>query len=248
MKTVKQVITDVVSQLQYLWKILFFVYLPIALLFLLVGVLSRVTTNVSLAFLLRDITATAKLPFFTGLVSQFGLMLWSASLTICLFALVILNRQQGDFSASIRFLVYGTVLTAILALDDIFLLHEEVFPNYLHLDELLIYAAYMIAGVAFLLLNWREILSSEYALLLLALGLFATSIALDAIPKEVLPARYFWEQLELFLEDASKFAGIATWLLYFSRYAIQRIGGTRRNGDAGSLQRNQTADTFTSGA
>jgi hypothetical protein len=232
MKTVKQVIADVASQLQYLWKVLFFLYLPIALLFLLVGVLSRVTTNVSLAFLLRDVTATAKLPFFTGFVSQFGLMLWSASLTICLFALVMLHRQQGDFSASKHFLVYGTVLTTVLALDDIFLFHEEVAPIYLHLDELIIFGVYIIVGVGFVLFNWREILSSEYALLILALALFATSIALDAIPKEALPPRYFWEQLELFLEDALKFAGIATWLLYFARYAIQRIEGLQRNRDS----------------
>jgi hypothetical protein len=231
MKTVKQVITDAVSQLQYLRKVLFFLYLPIAFLFLLVGVLSRVTTNVSLAFLLRDITATAKLPFFAGFVSQLGVVLWSASLVICLFALSMLQRQQGDLSASKRFLMHGTVLTAVLALDDIFLFHEEVAPIYLHLDELIIFGVYIIVGVGFVLFNWREILSSEYALLVLALALFATSIALDAIPKEILPPRYFWEQLELFLEDASKFAGIATWLLYFARYAIQRIEGLPRNRD-----------------
>jgi hypothetical protein len=229
MKTVKQVIADVASQLQYLWKVLFFLYLPIALLFLLVGVLSRVTTNVSLAFLLRDVTATAKLPFFTGFVSQLGLMLWSGSLTICLFALVMLQRQQGDFSASKRFLVHAAVLTTVLALDDIFLFHEEVAPIYLHLDELIIFGVYMIVGIGFVLFNWREILASEYALLILALALFATSIALDVIPNEVLPPRYFWEQLELFLEDAFKFAGIATWLLYFTRYAIQQIEGLQRN-------------------
>jgi len=225
MKTVKQLRTDVVSQLQYLWKALFFLYLPIALLFLLVGVLSRVTANVSLAFLLRDITATAKLPFFAGFVSQLGLILWSASLTICLFALVVLQRRKADFSASKRFLVHSTILTAILMLDDSFLFHEEIVPLYLHLDELVVFVVYALVGIGFVILNWREILSSEYALLLLALALFAASIALDAVPKEVLSARYFWEQLELFLEDGSKFAGMATWLLYFARYAIQRIGG-----------------------
>jgi hypothetical protein len=232
MKTVKQVIADVASQLQYLWKVLFFLYLPIALLFLLVGVLSRVTSNVSLAFLLRDVTATAKLPFFTGFVSQLGLMLWSASSTICIFALVMLQRQQVDFSESKRFLAHATVLTTVLALDDIFLFHEEVTPIYLHVDELIIFGVYIIVGVGFVLFNWREILSSEYALLILALALFATSIVLDALPLEDFQLRYFWGQLELFLEDGFKFAGIATWLLYFARYAIQRIEGKQNNDTA----------------
>lgn len=225
MKTVNQIRTDVVSQLKKLWKVLIFLYLPIVALFLLVGVLSRVTPSVSLAFLLRDITATAKLPFFTGFVSQLGLILWSASLTICLFALVMLNRQPRDFSASRRFLVYSTVLTTMLLLDDSFLFHEEIAPTYLHLDELVVFAFYGIVGIGFLFFNWREIHSSEYALLLLALAMFGTSIALDAVPKEALPPRYFWEQLEMFLEDGLKFAGIATWLMYFARYAIQKIAG-----------------------
>lgn len=230
MKTVKQVGADVVSQLQSLWKVLFFLYLPIALLFIFVGVLSRVS-SASLGLLLRDITATAKLPFFTGFVSQLELILWSASLTICSFALVMVNRQQGDFSASKRFLVYSTLLTAVLALDDMFLFHEEIAPNYLHLNELVVYAVYMIVAIAFVLFNWREILSSEYTLLLLALMLLAVSVGLDALPLDSFHLRYFWEQLELFLEDGAKFAGIATWLLYFARYAIQRIEGIQRNRD-----------------
>jgi hypothetical protein len=223
MKTVKQLRTDVVSQLQYLWKALFFLYLPIVLLFVLAGVLSRVTANVSLGFLLRDVTATAKLPFFAGFVSQLELILWSASLTVCLFALVVIQGRKGDFSASKRFLVHGTILTAILMLDDSFLFHEEIAPLYLHLDELVVYTVYALVGIGFVILNWREIMSSEYALLLLALALFAVSVALDAVPKEALSARYFWEQLEMFLEDGSKFAGLVTWLLYFARYAIQRM-------------------------
>jgi hypothetical protein len=225
MKTVKQLRTDVVSQLQYLWKALFFLYLPIVLLFLLVGVLSRVTANVSLAFLLRDVTATAKLPFFAGFVSQLELILWSASLTVCLFTLVVIRGRMTDFSASKRFLVHSTIFTAVLMLDDCFLFHEEIAPLYLHLDELVVFTVYALVGIGFVIWNWREIMSSEYALLLLAFALFAASIALDAVPKEALSARYFWEQLELFLEDGLKFAGIVTWLLYFARYAIQRIEG-----------------------
>lgn len=233
MKTVKQIRADVVSQLRYLWKGLLSLYLPIALLFIFIGVLSRVS-DVSLVFVLRDITATAKLPFFAGFVSQLGLMLWSASLTICLFALGMLRRQQGDLSASKRFLVHGTVLTAILAIDDIFLFHEEVAPNYLHLNEEVVFAIYAIVGIGFVLLNWREILSSEYALLMLALMLFATSVLLDALPFESFHLRYFWELLALFLEDGFKFAGIVTWLMYFVRYAIQQMEVAQRSSDTGS--------------
>jgi hypothetical protein len=234
MNTLKQVRAGIVSQLQYLKKGLFFLYLPIGLLFLIVVVLSRVIEGVSLAFLLRDVTVTGKLPFFAGFVSQLGAILWSAALTICLFALVVLYSRTGNFAASKRFLLQGSVLTGILLLDDIFLFHEEIAPNYLHIDELIVFGVYAIVGIGFVLSNRREILSSEYALLILALVMFAASITLDSVPLESFELRFFWEQLELLLEDGFKFAGIATWLMYFVRYAIQRMNGIQQISDTAS--------------
>ena len=108
-------------------------------------------------------------------------------------------------------------------LDDIFLFHEEVAPNYLHIDEKFVMATYLLLGVAFVFLNRNEILSSEYLLLLLALAMLGTSIFLDALPIDDLGLRYFFKRLEIFLEDGFKFAGIATWLIYFVRYAAQKI-------------------------
>jgi hypothetical protein len=71
--------------------------------------------------------------------------------------------------------------------------------------------------------NWQEILASEYLILMLALGMFGISIFLDVLSIQDFEVRYFWEQLEIFLEDGFKFGGIATWLTYFVRYAIQHI-------------------------
>jgi hypothetical protein len=114
----------------------------------------------------------------------------------------------------------------MLLLDDIFLLHEEVVTEYLHLKERFVFAGYMAVAAGFVLLNWKEILASEYALLLLAFALFAASIFFDVLPLDDLDLPYFWEQLELFFEDGLKFAGIATWLMYLARYAVRRIEGT----------------------
>jgi hypothetical protein len=235
MNIVKQVRAGIVSQLRNLWKVLVFLYLPIVFLFLLVGLLSRTVDNVSLAFLLRDVTATGKLPFFAGFVSQLEAVLWSAALTVCLFALVVMHMRTINFVGARRFLLYGSILTLILLLDDVFLFHEEVVKGYLHMKERYVFAGYMVAALGFVILNWREILASEYALLLLAFVLFATSIFFDVLPFDDLDLPYLWEQLELFFEDGSKFAGIATWLLYFARYAIQRMEGTRPTIKSGPL-------------
>jgi hypothetical protein len=212
-------------QVRRLWKALIILYLPIVLLFLLVGVLSRVIDDVSLAFFLRDVVATGKLPFFAGFVAQFAAILWSASLTICFFALYVLRQQDGNLASAKRLLLHGGILTLALLLDDVFLFHEEIAPDYLRISEKLVVAGYGVLGFVFVFANWKEILSSEYLILMLALGMFAFSILLDALPIQDLHLRYFWEQLEIYLEDGSKFAGIATWLIYFARYSAQRIAG-----------------------
>jgi hypothetical protein len=223
MNEVKKLTAGAISQLRDLWRTLFFLYLPIGLLFMGVGILSRMVEDASLAFFLRDVVATGELPFFAGFVSQIGMILWSASLTVCLFSLIVMRHRNGGLAASNRFLLHGGILTGMLLLDDIFLFHEEIAPDYLHIGEKYVIAVYLIMGLIFVLSNLNEILSSEYLILGLALVMFGASIFLDAIPIDEFDLRYFWEQLELFLEDGFKFAGIATWLTYFVRYAVPRI-------------------------
>ena len=227
MNEIRKYSTGALMQGRQLWRILFFVYLVIGLLFVGVGVLSRVVDGASLEFFLRDIVATGDLPFFAGFVSQLGGMLWCASMTVCLFSLLILRRQNGDLAASKRFLLQAGILTGVLLMDDIFLFHEEVAPSYLNVGEKFVMAAYLLLGVGFVFLNRNEILSSEYLLLGLALAMLGTSVFLDALPIEDFGLRYFWKRLEIFLEDGFKFAGIATWLIYFVRYAAHKIASIR---------------------
>jgi hypothetical protein len=224
-------------QVRRLWKALVVLYLPIVLLFILVGILSRVVDDASLAFFLRDVVATGKLPFFAGFVAQLAAILWSASLTVCFFALYVLRQQDGSLASARRLLLHGGVLTLALLLDDVFLFHEEIAPDYLRISEKLVVASYGILGIVFVFANWKEILSSEYLILMLALGLFGVSILLDALPIQDLNLRYFWEQLEIYLEDGSKFAGIATWLLYFARYSSQRIQRGTKNAETVTVSR-----------
>jgi hypothetical protein len=223
MDEIKKYSAGALVQGRQVWKILFFVYLAIGLMFVGVGILSQVVKGHSLEFFLRDIVATGKLPFFAGFVSQLGGMLWCASLTVCLFSLLILRRQDAGLASSRRFLLQAAILTGVLLLDDIFLFHEDVGPHYLHIPEKVVMVGYMLLGIAFVILNRKEILSSEYLLLLLALAMLGISVFLDALPIDDFGLPYFFKRLEIFLEDGFKFAGIATWLIYFVRYAAQKL-------------------------
>jgi hypothetical protein len=109
-------------------------------------------------------------------------------------------------------------------LDDTFLLHEEVFPDYLKLvPEGVVITLLIIAVLAFLYFNWDEILRGEYALMFLALGLFGLSVFIDALPEDWYENTYLLNKLEHIFEDGAKLAAIVTWVAFYGRYAYTQF-------------------------
>jgi hypothetical protein len=218
------------SQWQHLWKVLIILYLPVALLFLMIGLLSNIFDEFTLSLFMRDSVTTASLPFYAGLVPQLENILWSASLAICMFMYVVLSRFKTEFSSPRQFFLQIGIVTAVLLFDKVFIFHGEVAPKYLHIDKLIVLSLYLLMMIFLLVSNRVEILSSEYLLFFLAIGMLGTSIVLDVLPLEALHVPISWQQLRYFLEDGLKFAGIATWLTYVSRLAIRQLESIRLPG------------------
>lgn len=224
MNTIKQTAFRIWTQTEKLWKRLSLLYLSILLFFVILGVISRTSGDITLSYFTRDVVALGNLPFFAGLTSQIGGLLWSVTVGICLFTLILLNGQKQNLSGK-RFLLHATILTAILLTDDIFLVHEDIGPDYLHVGEKAIVISYLLITAFFLISNLNEILASDFLILGLALAMFGISIFLDAADLDDFE-RYgvvFSEQFQIFLEDGFKFVGIATWLLYFAGYSFQTL-------------------------
>lgn len=221
----RQWIAGVIAQFKVLWKLLVLLYIPIGLLFIVLRVISHYSDQITLSYLTRDVAAIANLPFYAGLISQMGGLIWAASLAICIFAVITLGRQNQAFRAPRRLLFHASILTAVLLVDDMFQFHEEIGEDYLGISEKVTVLALASLGIFFLFANLREILTSEYLLLGLALAFLGLSVFLDAADLEELGAvgRFFNDQLQTFAEDGVKFAGIVTWLVYFARYSYQRI-------------------------
>jgi len=222
METVNQIFNGAFAQLGKLWKILLFLYASIILFFIVLDMISRSSDKITLSYFTRDISSIGHLPFFAGLVSQLGGLFWASTLAICVFTLFILKRQDP---AARRFLIQAAILTAILLFDDFFLFHEDIGPDYLGIGERIIVLAYGLFAVFFLFSNFREILSSEYLILGLALVLFGLSVFMDGAHLENVEQLkgLLNEQSSTFLEDGFKFVGVITWLVYFSRYTYQKI-------------------------
>lgn len=221
----RQVIAGIFTQLRNLWKFLLLLYVPILLLFVTLRIVSHYSERITLSYFTRDVAAIADLPFYAGFVSQLGALIWAASLGICIFTLITMGKQDQNFKASRRLLLHASILTAALLFDDVFQFHEEIGEDYLGISEKVSVLALASLGLFFLLSNVREILTSEYLILGLALALLGLSVLFDAADLEDFGriGRFFNEQLQTFAEDGLKFAGVVTWLMYFARYGYQKL-------------------------
>lgn len=222
MDATKQLRLGVIAQMRHLGKVVLYLYMAIIVLMVVVGVLSRVSDNLTLALLMRDPIISARLPVGSGIVSQFELVLWSASITLCLFGCILFGHT-GKHVRPRRLLLHFGIITIILFLDKVLLFHGDIAPNQLHVDKSIVIAIYLILVLVFMYLNRVEILSSEYVLLVLAMVMFGSSLFLDALPLRDLGVPLFGQQIRFYLEDGSKFAGVATWLVYLWRYTMDRI-------------------------
>jgi hypothetical protein len=155
----------------------------------------------------RDPLAVVGGAFYTGFLSQVGLFFWSAAAAVCLFCATALSRRPDKLALK-RFLVVSGLLTLVLALDDVFLLHEAFFPS-IGVPEKLVFSCYAGFVLCYLIAFHSIILQTEFVLLFMALAFFGVSIILDL-------SNFSW--LDPFLlEDGAKLVGIVSWFSYFFR-------------------------------
>lgn len=219
---------DIVSALRHqalaLRPVLLAIYLPVVVLFG-ITIIIRLETGIAIAEFTRDPLGFTGIPVYTGSISNLGVMIWTGGAAICLFTWGIMrNRAKGDLTPP--FLLYAGLFTLLLTLDDLFMLHEVVFPEELGIPEEVTYATYVILAVGLVVLFRSVILESNFLLLLLALVFLGISIVVDFFQGMIsVPGWYLWE-------DGSKLFGIVSWTAYFISVCAQYI--RRRGGRAGA--------------
>lgn len=207
-------LTEVGAQARRLWPLVAAVYAP-ALTGLAVLVAASKATDRPVAYFTRDPAAELGAEVYVGVVSNIGIVLWAATASICLFAAYMVREQRR----LARFLAFSGTITAILLIDDLFLLHEDVIPNQLGIHQGVVLVGYVgmfsLYAVGFV----RYIAASDYLLLLVAIGFFGLSLAVDVVIEEdftidVLGRGFQGQHL---IEDGAKFLGIVGWATYFTR-------------------------------
>lgn len=192
------------------WKPLLLIILA-TLATIIVVVLLGEQYGVSVAHLTQDPAAATGYPAYIGFVSQFGLILWSATAMASLLAYWVChgtNTDEFPFDISPTFLLSSASLTILLGVDDAFMLHDRIFPEF-GVHELFFYILYGSAGIGYLLIFLRTILRTEFLLLLSALALFALSVFTDLL--------FEVGESPLWFEDGTKGIGILCWFFYHIR-------------------------------
>lgn len=195
--------------------------------------------------LTADVASVTQLPIYTGLISNLGFLMWGAAVTICFFAV----RLLWGSGLWVWFFIASGAFTLLLLLDDMFMLHETVFPA-INIPEAAVYGVYLALAALYGLVFWRIIKQTNFALMLIALGLMGASLTLDLAHNNLVriyrDIRYdqtiaqtntvaltpdyleeeapaLMENIYYIMEDGTKFLGVIGWMLYLATVARNRI-------------------------
>lgn len=196
-------------------RVMLIAYLPV-LLALCVPVAGRVFFNIPVEVFTSDPAMLMNTPIYVGAISNFGILLWSAAIFVCGFTLATLRKAER--AREIRsFLLWSCLVTLALLLDDAFLLHERIYPRYLHISREAVYVAYIFGIFLYLFRFLPRIIRTDFVHLFMAFGFLALSVSTDAAAGIFsVRAHYLWE-------DGFKLLGIAAWLTYFTRFCLLQI-------------------------
>jgi len=180
----------------------------ITLLSLLIAISASTYKDISLDSFTKDPTAIMNAPFYFGFFSNFGIVIWSASLIICLFTAYRVSSNlalKNDYF----FLVVSALVTFLMTMDDLYQLHEIVFPYYFNIPENAVYLTYMNIYLLYFIRFRKVLLQSDFIILGLAFFFLGVSTVIDFLPLPI--------PKDTFLEDAFKLVGAVTWFVYFFR-------------------------------
>ncbi|HLF17397.1 MAG TPA: hypothetical protein VI749_00685 [Candidatus Omnitrophota bacterium] len=124
------------------------------------------------------------------------------------------KNQEKEY---VGFLVIGGTITAALMLDDLFMLHEYIYPDFLHISQNIVFCIYAMVILLYLVRFNALILKTDFPILILSLAFFTLSLAADIL------SEYHDLPWLVFFDDGAKFLGIVSWVGYFINLCFQTL-------------------------
>lgn len=169
---------------------------------------ARLTDNPIWA-LTRDPAEVQDYSIYIGILANWCALLWLITASICLFSAVLLKQNKSPKSVLVFFVLSG-IFSLLLGVDDLYMLHDRIFPKFLHIREGFFYLLYFLTFAVYLIYFASRILQYNYMLFAAAFVLFVFS----RIPhRESLNA----------VGDMLKYFGVVFWLAFFYRAALYEV-------------------------
>ena len=173
---------------------------------LVVLVAARVQTAAPLRFLFLDPAHLTGSPWYTGALSNLGILVWTSGVAFAAAGAWV-ARRIGRASAA-KFLAFGAFATLVLVLDDVFALHAGVLKLFLGGSKNAAQLAVVLPTIVWIVLFLDDIRRTRSALLVAAVASLAGSVVVDVIG--------LTGDTSLLVEDGMKFLGILAWSQYFA--------------------------------
>lgn len=161
------------------------------------GVLARLA-GVSNESLTREPQAVLEGAWYIGALSNLGAIVWAvAAVSAALTATVVHGRDRAMFAAAAAF-------SSLLLADDLFLLHDAVFPR-VGLSESIVQAGYLMALLLITAQFRNEMGLVAVGGVVLTLACWGAAVGMDTLFNDA-PVN-----LDQLVEDGLKFLGIVVW-------------------------------------
>jgi hypothetical protein len=180
----------------------------LTLLSLLFAIYAATRKDIPLDFLTKDPTAIMSEPFYLGFFSNLGIVVWSCSFLICLM-IAYRIYEENNFREDYFFMLFSGFITLLMTFDDLYQLHEFVFPKYFSIPENAVLLTYFNIYLLYAIRFRKRILRSDFLVIFLAFFFLGMSTLIKLVPMPI--------PQDTFLKDAFKLFGSVTWFIYFFR-------------------------------
>lgn len=153
----------------------------------------------------REPQAVLKGSFYVGSFSNLGGLVWFGAAAIMSFAGSLKPLDRGA-------LILAALVTWAMGLDDVFMLHDKVYPR-LYLNETLVAALYFGAIGLIVLRYYRQLARSTLVGMAIAVIFWVLSEVFD----------HYFNDIGQLAEDGAKFIGIVVWAAAWTRQAYNDI-------------------------
>ena len=206
-------------------RLLFLVYGPALAVLALVALLGVLDQERSLGFLTRDPGDAVRIEgcdgavcASAGLLSNAGAVVWAAGAAVALLAGILQTGWRR------RLLLAGAALTAVLLLDDLFMLHDHVWPAVHSAGQSVSQLAIAGLGALYVFVFRSRLAVSPPLFLVAAAAFLGASLMTDFVGVSV-----------PLVDDGAKFLGIVSWTAWLVIAAARSLQGVERAQDRDRL-------------